>query len=49
VELAALQQHVAGALGHPVGRLLMIVKSAHVYETEYAYMRSVLAEEERTR
>ena len=28
----------------PVGRLLMIVKSAHVYETEIAYMRDILAE-----
>jgi hypothetical protein len=28
VELASLQQHVAGALGLPVGRLLMVVKSA---------------------
>jgi thymidylate synthase len=44
VELAALQQRVAAALGAPVGRLLMIVKSAHVYETEIAYMRAILAE-----
>jgi thymidylate synthase len=43
VELAALQQHVATALEAPVGRLLMIVKSAHVYETEIAYMRGILA------
>jgi thymidylate synthase len=44
VELAALQQRVASALVAPVGRLLMIVKSAHVYETEIAYMRGILAE-----
>ncbi|HEX3270824.1 MAG TPA: thymidylate synthase [Ktedonobacterales bacterium] len=44
VELAALQQHVASALAAPIGRLLMIVKSAHVYETEVAYMRAILAE-----
>jgi thymidylate synthase len=44
VELAALQQHVAHALAVPIGRLLMIVKSAHVYETEIAYMRGILAE-----
>ena len=44
VELAALQQHVASALEAPIGRLLMIVKSAHVYETEIAYMRGILAE-----
>jgi len=43
VELASLQHHVADALGEPVGRLLMIVKSAHVYETELQYIRGVLA------
>jgi thymidylate synthase len=43
VELASLQRRVADALGLPVGRLLMIVKSAHVYETELAYVRDVLA------
>jgi thymidylate synthase len=43
VELAALQRHVADGLGLPVGRLLMIVKSAHVYETERAYLQGVLA------
>jgi thymidylate synthase len=42
VELASLQQHVAGALSLPVGRLLMVVKSAHVYETELGYIKSVL-------
>jgi thymidylate synthase len=42
VELAALQQRVASALTVPLGRLLMIVKSAHVYETEVAYMRNIL-------
>jgi thymidylate synthase len=43
VELAALQHHVAGALDVSVGRLVMIVKSAHVYETELAYVTGVLA------
>jgi thymidylate synthase len=43
-EIAALQQHVAAELQAPVGRLLMIAKSAHVYETEIAYMRGILAE-----
>jgi thymidylate synthase len=43
VELASLQRHVADALGLTVGRLVMIVKSAHVYETELAYIRDVLA------
>ena len=43
VELAALQRHIADALGLPAGRLVMIVKSAHVYETELAYVKGVLA------
>lgn len=44
-ELASLQHYVAGELGLPVGRLLMTVKSAHVYETELPYMHGVLATE----
>jgi thymidylate synthase len=43
VELASLQRHVAGALGLPAGRLVMIVKSAHVYETELEYIKDMLA------
>jgi thymidylate synthase len=43
VELASLQRHVADALAVPVGRLLMNVKSAHVYETELEYIKDVLA------
>jgi thymidylate synthase len=43
VELASLQHHVAEALGEPVGRLLMVVKSAHVYETELEYIKGVVA------
>jgi thymidylate synthase len=43
VELAALQHHVADALGLSVGRLVMTVKSAHVYETELTYLAGVLA------
>jgi thymidylate synthase len=42
-ELAWLQQHVASRLGRPTGRLLMTVKSAHVYRTEFGYVRDVLA------
>jgi thymidylate synthase len=45
VELASLQRHVADALNLPVGRLLMIVKSAHVYETELAYIKGVLGDD----
>jgi thymidylate synthase len=44
VELASLQQRVASELGLPVGQLLMIVKSSHVYDTELEYVRKVLAE-----
>jgi thymidylate synthase len=44
VELASLQRHVADALGAPVGRLVMTVKSAHVYETELEYVKGVLAD-----
>ena len=47
VELAWLQEHVASALGVPVGRLDFIVKSAHVYETELEYMNAVLARVDR--
>ena len=42
VELADLQQRVAAGLGMPLGRLVFIVKSAHIYDSEFAYMNSVL-------
>jgi thymidylate synthase len=38
-----LSEHVAGRLGVPVGRLDFLVKSAHVYKTEFEYMKTVLA------
>ena len=38
VELARLQELVAGELELPVGSLTMYVKSAHVYEPEWALM-----------
>jgi len=41
VELAALQAHVASELGAPVGRLVLHVKTAHVYEPELALMASL--------
>jgi thymidylate synthase len=44
VELAALQHSVAAELVTPVGLLTMIVKSAHVYATDDAYMSKVLHE-----
>ena len=43
VQLAALQHRVATDLDRPVGRLSFIVKSAHVYDTEFEFMRGVLA------
>ena len=49
VELARLQHHVAAALGRPAGRLLMMVKSAHVYQAEFEYVHGVLAEAGRDR
>lgn len=44
VELAAVLRRVASALGAPVGRLVMLVKSAHIYATELEYMTSILAD-----
>ena len=41
VELARLQEHVAGELAAPVGRLVIHVKSAHVYESEWAAMAQI--------
>jgi thymidylate synthase len=43
VQLAAIQADVAARLGRPVGALTFIIKSAHVYDTESAYMHGVLA------
>jgi hypothetical protein len=43
VELAALQHRVAGAVGGGVGGFTMMVKSAHVYETELELMRGIVA------
>ena len=45
VELAALQRHVASALARPVGRLHLIVKSAHIYDPDLAYVTEVLSTE----
>ena len=44
VELAALQARVAHELAVPVGTITMTVKSAHIYETEVAMMRGVVAQ-----
>jgi thymidylate synthase len=41
VELARLQEHVAGEIGVAVGRLVIHAKSAHVYEPEWELMSRV--------
>jgi thymidylate synthase len=43
LELAVIQHQVAAELQRGVGALTMIVKSAHVYDSDAAYMTSVLA------
>jgi thymidylate synthase len=43
VELARLQHEVADAIGAPVGNLVIHVKSAHLYEPEYALMDELVA------
>jgi thymidylate synthase len=44
VELARLQHRVAGELGVPPGRLVLHVKSAHVYESERDLMERLTSE-----
>ena len=44
VQLAELQATVASTLDRPAGRLTFIVKSAHIYDTESAFMRGALAQ-----
>jgi len=44
VELASIQNDVATQLDVPVGPLTMIVKSAHIYDSELEYMTGVLAQ-----
>jgi thymidylate synthase len=43
VELAAVQQRVALALDAPLGHLVMVVKSAHIYDTERDAMTALVA------
>lgn len=42
VQLADIQHRVAAQLGMPVGSLTFIVKSAHIYEPQFDYMKRVL-------
>ena len=43
VQLADLQRIVASRLGVPEGALVMIIKSAHIYETELEEMAEIVA------
>jgi thymidylate synthase len=43
LELAAIQHQVAAEIDQPVGSLTMIVKSSHIYDSDAAFMDSVLA------
>jgi thymidylate synthase len=43
VQLAELQRSVAERLDLPVGALVMVVKSAHIYEPDEPYVRGVLS------
>ena len=42
LELAAIQRQVAAELERSVGSLTMIIKSAHIYDSDASYMMSVL-------
>lgn len=44
IQLAELQSDLASELGRAPGRLTLIVKSAHIYDTEAAFMRRALAQ-----
>jgi thymidylate synthase len=41
VELARLQEHVAGELGAEPGRLIVHATSAHIYEPEWELMARI--------
>lgn len=43
VELASLQETVAQKVNVPVGRLVLHVKTAHIYEPEYEFMKELVA------
>jgi thymidylate synthase len=43
VELSAVQKEVAIAVEVPAGRMVMMIKSAHIYRTEIEYMQEVVA------
>lgn len=44
VELASLQEEVGHNVGSPLGSMTMIIKSAHIYDSDVEYMRGVLAD-----
>jgi thymidylate synthase len=47
VQLAALQRDVASELNAPLGSLVMIIKSATIYETELSLMREIVSSAQR--
>ncbi len=42
IELASLQSMVADQLHRPIGKLIIHVKSAHIYQPEWAYMQNLI-------
>jgi thymidylate synthase len=42
LELAEIQQHVAGSLGTSTGQLVLRITSAHLYERDLEKVRAVL-------
>ncbi len=45
VELASLQRIVAEKVGKPAGKLVLHVKTAHIYAPEFEYMRKLVTDE----
>lgn len=43
VELASQPEEIARDVSCAIGTLIMIIKSAHVYESDFAYMNGVLS------
>jgi len=46
IELATLQKTVAEKVGCPAGKLVIYVKTAHIYEPEWDYMRELIRNSE---
>jgi thymidylate synthase len=46
IELASVQHMVADQLQRPIGKMIIHVKSAHIYEPEWAYIQKLFAIDE---